>query len=273
MNPPAFEVQGFDSADPVNGEFQYLLPQWPLPPGVKSIITTRVGQPMGAAGKLLNALDDSDECQQQVLGNRCDLAAQLALVQPLPWLVQEHGIRVVDAAAAIKHPSQRNADACVSRAPGQACVIQTADCLPVLLCNDDGSVVAAAHAGWRGLVAGVLGETVVAMGVDAEAISAYLGPAISQQHFEVGSEVRDTFLVGAQGDDQALTEACFIPSKNRPGHYYADLYQLARIQLHGLGVTRIYGGDYCTYADTERFYSYRREGQTGRMASLIWIES
>ena len=273
MNPPAFDVQGLGAVDPVNGGFQYLIPQWPLPTGVKSIITTRVGQPMGAAGKLLNALDDSDECQQQVLRNRRDLAEQLALAQPLPWLVQEHGVRVVDAAAAIKHESQRHADACVSRVPGLACVIQTADCLPVLLCNDDGSVVAAAHAGWRGLVAGVLGETVAVMGVDAETISAYLGPAISQQHFEVGSEVRETFLAGAQRDDQALTEACFVSSKTRSGYYYADLYQLARIQLRRLGVTRIYGGDYCTYADTERFYSYRREGQTGRMASLIWIES
>jgi len=114
---------------------------------------------------------------------------------------------------------------------------------------------------------------VAAMSVDAETISAYLGPAISQQHFEVGSEVREAFLAGAKRDDQALTEACFVLSKNRPGHYYADLYQLARIQLRGLGVTGIYGGDYCTYADTERFYSYRREGKTGRMASLIWIQS
>jgi len=269
VNPPAFEVQGFD---PANFQFQYLLPQWPLPPGVKSIITTREGQPAGARGKLLNALDDSDQCQQQVFRNLCDLAEQLALVQPLPWLVQEHGVRVVDAAA-IKHQSQRIADACVSRTPGQACVIQTADCLPVLLCNDDGSVVAAAHAGWRGLVAGVLGETVGAMAVKPATLSAYLGPAISQQHFEVGSEVRETFLVGAQRNDQALTEACFVPAKHRSGHYYADLYQLARIRLRRLGVTRIYGGDDCTYADTERFYSYRREGQTGRMASLIWIES
>ena len=254
-------------------ECPVLIPDWPLPPGVKSAITTCQGQPAGAQGKLLNFLDDSDACQQQVLSNRRDLAAQLGLTQALPWLVQEHGIRVVDAAEVIKHKSQRNADACVSRTPGIACVIQTADCLPVLFSSDDGSVVAAAHAGWRGLVAGVLGATVAAMAIETSAISAYLGPAISQQHFEVGGEVKEAFLAKAQPADQRSTEACFIPSKDRPNYYYADLYQLARIQLHGLGVTRIYGGDFCTYADTERFYSYRRQGQTGRMASLIWIES
>jgi YfiH family protein len=254
-------------------EFPVLIPNWPLPPGVKSVITTCQGQPAGAQGKLLNFLDDSDACRQQVLRNRRDLAEQLALTQPLPWLVQEHGIRVVDAVDVIKHKSQRNADACVSRTPGLACVIQTADCLPVLLSRDDGSVVAAAHAGWRGLVAGVLGATVAAMAGEASAISAYLGPAISQQHFEVGGEVREVFLEKAQPIEQRLTDACFLASKDRPGHYYADLYQLARIQLRGLGVTRIYGGDFCTYTDTARFYSYRRQGQTGRMASLIWIES
>lgn len=259
-------------------ELPVLIPDWPLPPGVTSVITTCQGQPDGAQGKLLNFLDDSDACRQQALRNRRDLAEQLALAKPLPWLVQEHGIRVVDAVDAIQHKSQRNADACVSRTPGLACVIQTADCLPVLFSSDDGSVVAAAHAGWRGLVAGVLSATVAAMAGEASAISAYLGPAISQQYFEVGGEVRQAFLAKALETDPLetdplSTEACFIPSKDRPGHFYADLYQLARIQLRGLGVTRIYGGDFCTYADTERFYSYRRQGQTGRMASLIWIES
>ena len=254
-------------------DYSVLIPDWPLPPGVKSVITTCQGQLAGAGGKLLNFLDDSGECRQQVLRNRRDLAAQLGLTQALPWLVQEHGIRVVDAVDAIRHKSPLSADACVSRTPGLACVIQTADCLPVLFSNDDGSVVAAAHAGWRGLVAGVLGATVAAMAGETSAISAYLGPAISQRHFEVGGEVREAFLAKAPQTDELSTEACFIPSKDRPGHYYADLYQLARIQLRGLGVKRIHGGDFCTYADTERFYSYRRQGQTGRMASVIWIAS
>ncbi|MBL4781321.1 MAG: peptidoglycan editing factor PgeF [Porticoccaceae bacterium] len=275
MNPPSISVQepNTQGFNPQGFEFQYLLPDWPLPPGVKSVITTCQGQPVGAEGKLLNCLDDSDGCRQQVRRNRRDLQAQLALTQPLPWLLQEHGIGVVDAVDAIKNKSQLGADACVSRAPGLACVIQTADCLPVLFSRDDGSVVAAAHAGWRGLAAGVLGATVAAMAGEAAAISAYLGPAISQNHFEVGGEVREVFVANALGAEQALTEACFEPSKTRPGHYYADLYELARIQLRRLGLTRIFGGDYCTYADTERFYSYRRQGQhTGRMASLIWIE-
>ncbi|MBQ0718747.1 MAG: peptidoglycan editing factor PgeF [Gammaproteobacteria bacterium] len=254
--------------------YQYLIPDWPLPRGVRSVITTCQGQPHGAQGKLLNFLDDSDACRQQVWRNRGDLLVQLGLDQPPPWLVQEHGISVHDAAEAIKQPPPLNGDACVSRVPGLACVIQTADCLPVLLCNDAGSVVAAAHAGWRGLVAGVLAATVAAMDVEAATISAYLGPAISQQHFEVGAEVRAAFLAKGESADQVLTEACFIHSKARPGHFYADLYQLARIQLRRLGVRRIYGGGFCTYGDGERFYSYRREGQrTGRMASLIWIEN
>ena len=268
-----------NSAHPTSkaGDFQYLLADWPLPPGVKSIITTCEGQPDGARGKLLNFLDDSAECRQQVWRNRGDLAEQLGLTQPPLWLVQEHGVRVVDASEQIEQLKQKpllNADTCVSRSPGLACVIQTADCLPVLFCRDDGSVVAAAHAGWRGLAAGVLTATVVAMGGDASAISVYLGPAISQQHFEVGGEVRAEFLAIANSAEQRSTEACFIAADLRPGHYYADLYQLARIQLRGLGVENIYGGDYCTYDDTDRFYSYRRQGQqTGRMASLIWIEN
>ena len=250
------------------------MPGWPLPPGVRSVITTCQGQLAGAQGKLLNFLDETDECQQQVWRNRRSLAVQLGLNQPLPWLVQEHGIRVVDAVDAIKQNSPLHADACVSRAQGLACVIQTADCLPVLFRSDDGSVVAAAHAGWRGLVAGVISATVTAMGGETSAISAYLGPAISQKYFEVGGEVREAFLAKALETDQVSTEDCFMSSKTRLGHYYADLYQLARIQLRRLGVTRIYGGDFCTYADTERFYSYRRQGaRTGRMASVIWIES
>lgn len=274
MNPPRSRVSepGSSGFNPQDFEFQCLLPDWPLPSGVKSVITTCQGQPAGSEGKLLNFLDASAEGKQLALRNRRDLAEQLALDPLLPWLAQVHGIRVVDAAEALQHPSVLHADACISRTPGLACVILTADCLPVLFSSADGSVVAAAHAGWRGLVAGVLGTTVAAMGGEASTISAYLGPAISQQHFEVGGEVREAFLARAQSAEVALTEACFSPSTIRPTHFYADLYELARIRLHRLGVSQIYGGDYCTYADTERFYSYRRQGQTGRMASLIWIE-
>lgn len=262
-------------------EFAYFVPSWPLPRDVKSVVTVRQcvsGQAMTArTDKLLNVLDEGELCRRAVERNRLCLAEQLALQHPLPWLVQEHGIRVIDAAQYADLASsglQPRADACVSRTPGLACVIQSADCLPVLFSSDDGSVVAAAHAGWRGLAKGVLGETVQAMGVDPAFLSAYLGPGISQAHFEVGAEVKEAFLEGAEDESgKQAVEECFLDSAHKRGHFFADLYQLARLQLRSLGVSRIYGGDCCTYVEALRFYSYRREGQTGRMASLIWIEA
>ncbi len=223
--------------------------------------------------KLFNFLDENQVCQQEVWRNRQDLAVQLGLTSPPQWLIQEHGVRVAEASEKTHMPhASLVADACVSRSLGHACVIQSADCLPVLLSSLDGSVVAAAHAGWRGLAAGVVEATVKAMGIEPACLSAYLGPAISQSHFEVGSEVREAFLGSVEGN-KALIERCFIPSVSKPGYFLADLYQLASLELRNLGITRIFGGDYCTYADSERFYSYRRQGQTGRMVSMIWIDS
>ena len=140
----------------------------------------------------------------------------------------------------------------------------TADCLPVLFCDDAGSVVAAAHAGWRGLLAGVLEATVAAMGVAAPTLLAYLGPAIGPRAFEVGDEVRSAFVAA----DAALA-AAFTPAL--PGKWLADIYLLARLRLAALGLARVYGGDFCTYRDADRFFSYRRDAQTGRMASMIWL--
>jgi hypothetical protein len=145
----------------------------------------------------------------------------------------------------------------------------TADCLPVLFCSVDGDVVAAAHAGWRGLVAGVLESTVAAMTASPERVLAWMGPAIGPTAFEVGEEVRQAFLSSARPAESAVIAACFVPVENRPGHYLADLYALARVRLHALGLTRVSGGSFCTHSDAKRFFSYRRDGQTGRMASLI----
>jgi YfiH family protein len=177
------------------------------------------------------------------------------------WLRQAHGIHVVY----LDHPGFRSeGDAATTRTPNIVCSIKVADCMPVLLADDAGTVIGAAHAGWRGLCAGVLEATLAAMRVPGERIMAWLGPAIGPKVYEVGDEVRAMFV----GRDPAAA-AAFSP--NRPGHWLLDLYAVARQRLRGQGVERIFGGDYCTYSDAKRFYSYRRDGTTGRMAAFIWL--
>ena len=188
------------------------------------------------------------------------------------WLTQVHGSRVVDAARASGVPE---ADASLTGERGVVCAVQTADCLPVLFCDSNGTTVGAAHAGWRGLAAGVLENTVASMrDVGAGEILAWLGPAIGPAHFEVGEDVRQAFVERfidlGLGADQA--RAAFHPVAGVTAKYLADIYLLARSALQRIGVTRISGGDLCTVSDTQRFYSYRRDRVTGRMASLIWIK-
>jgi YfiH family protein len=175
------------------------------------------------------------------------------------WLHQVHGSAVVDVGYFAKPP---RADASVGRHPGDVCIVQTADCLPVLFCSCDGTTVAAAHAGWRGLAAGVLENTVASMNVVAGDVTVWLGPAISQASFEVGEEVRAAFV---DHDQNAAT--CF--TRNARGRWQADLYALARQRLNSSGVTRIHGGGCCTYRDEARFFSYRREPRAGRMLTYI----
>jgi len=177
------------------------------------------------------------------------------------WLNQVHGVDVIDVGSYSTPP---NADASVGRHPGDVCVVKTADCLPVLLCTHDGAQVAAVHAGWRGLAAGVIEAAVEAMDAPPGEMLAWLGPAISQPAFEVGAEVREAFI----GRDPAA-EAFF--QANARGRWQADLYGLARLRLAGLGVGRVSGGGLCTYADSDRFYSYRRDGATGRLVSFVAI--
>lgn len=177
------------------------------------------------------------------------------------WLEQVHGVDVVPAADYATPP---RADGSVSKDPLHACVVRTADCLPVLLCTDDGAAVAAAHAGWRGLAAGVIENAVTALGATENQVMAWLGPAISQASFEVGSEVREAFLYH---DENA--SRCF--ERNSSGRWQADLYALARQRLAALGVTRVYGGGFCTLQDRQRFYSYRRNPECGRMVSFIGL--
>jgi hypothetical protein len=194
-----------------------------------------------------------------VAANRASLRRQLP-AEP-GWLRQVHSARVVE----LGRESNPEADAAVTRRAGEVCVVLTADCLPVLFCDRAGSVVAAAHAGWRGLANGVLEATVAAMQVPSDDILAWLGAAIGPQAFEVGDEVRQAFVA-----QHAEAAAAFVP--HAPGKWLADIYRLARIRLNHVGVQAIYGGGRCTYTEADSFYSYRRDGVTGRMASLVWLE-
>ena len=237
----------------------WIVPDWDAPTSVKSLITTRHGGVSLPPFDSLNLGDHVNDNPHAVAQNRTILR-QLLPSEPL-WLKQVHGTGVANADNATENPE---ADASVAHARNSVCVVMTADCLPVLLCNDAGTAVAAAHAGWRGLVSGVIERSVEAMAVSPDSIMAYLGPAIGPAAFEVGDEVRLEFMEHAPAAQQA-----FVP--HGPGKWLADIYLLARQRLNALGVTRVYGGDACTYTDKSRFFSYRRDGVTGRMAALIWM--
>ncbi|WIO73636.1 peptidoglycan editing factor PgeF [Porticoccaceae bacterium LTM1] len=245
-----------------------LTPDWPAPAEVKAVLTTRLGGYSEAPWDSFNLGLRTGDDQEHMASNRALLNDATGLGQSPQWLHQVHGKTVVEASA---DGVEREADAAVSRTPGLAAAVLTADCLPVLFCAENGSVVAAAHAGWRGLAGGVLRNTVDAMGVEPGQILAYLGPAISQTHFEVGPEVKAAFQANAinSGHGKEI-DAGFIAGKG--DRLQADIYALAKAELNAIGVNAVYGGNYCTYSQPDLFYSYRRDGVTGRMASLIWIE-
>jgi YfiH family protein len=236
----------------------WLTPQWPASARVKSCVTTRAGGVSAGPFASLNLGDHVGDDPVAVAKNRQRLVSLLGC-RPA-WLSQVHGVAVAEASPELL----LEADASWSATPGAACAIMTADCLPALFCDRAGTRVAAAHAGWRGLAAGVLEATLDALALPADQVLVWLGPAIGAQAFEVGAEVREAFV--AQHPQAA---EAFRPSLNA-GKFMADIYQLARIRLAARGVTAVYGGDFCTYNDP-RFYSYRRSAQTGRFASLIWL--
>lgn len=226
-----------------------LIPEWPAPRNVRALVTTR------AQGNLADHVGDE---KSAVAARRAVLRKHLP-AEPL-WLTQVHGSRCVAVEDA---PAGVEADASFARSANRVCAVLTADCLPVLLCDAAGTVVAAAHAGWRGLLGGVIEATVGAMAVPPQDLLAWLGPAIGPAVFEVGEEVRIAFVADAPDAFSAFTA--------RPGgKWLCDLYLLARQRLARLGVVRVFGGGRCTFAETALFYSYRREHETGRMASLIW---
>lgn len=243
-------------------------PFWPAPASVLALCTTRQGGHSAAPYASYNLAHHVGDNASAVSANRAMLAAALPGGAQLSWLEQVHGTAAVEAQPGAPLAI---ADAQWSRRRGVACTVMTADCLPVLFCSTTGEIVAAAHAGWRGLLAGVLEATVAAMCVPAENVLAWLGPAIGPTAFEVGPDVREAFLAVDGPLDTRHVENCFVPNAQRDGHWFADLYALARQRLAACGVTRVFGGEYCTYRDDNRFFSFRRDGQTGRMASLILL--
>ncbi|HGN1706826.1 TPA: purine nucleoside phosphorylase YfiH [Providencia rettgeri] len=240
-----------------------IFPDWPQPKNVASCSTTRAGGVSLPPFNSLNLGDHVGDDPNAVSENRQYLEKLAQLPQQPVWLEQVHGTHVLHLDG--NEVLNKQADAVYSDQVGQVCAIMTADCLPVLFCNKAGTEVAAAHAGWRGLCHGVLENTISQFISPANEIMAWLGPAIGAEKFEVGGEVKDAFV--NQSSDLA---SAFIPYNNK---YLADIYLLARKKLQAAGIFSIYGGDFCTVTDANRFFSYRREGKTGRMASLIWVSN
>lgn len=251
------------SAHELPGGAAILTPEWPAPGGVRAAFTLRSGGVSAPPFDTLNVGAHVGDAAQSVAENRRLIRAALTLPEEPVWMEQVHGLDVLDLDAAARTAAAGVADAALTRARGRVCAVQVADCLPVLFAVRDGSAVAAAHAGWRGLAAGVLEATMRALAVGPERLIAWLGPAIGQAHFEVGEKVRRAFLAR----DAAAAHA-FVP--NARGRWQCDLVGLARGRLQTLGVTAIFGGAWCTYADAARFFSFRRDGRCGRMAALIW---
>jgi len=241
----------------------FFIPEWPVPSNIKSIQTLRSGGKSEGSHYSFNLATHVNDDINAVNFNRALLNQHLPNV-PF-WLNQTHSSNVVELPASIL-----NADASFTKDKYIVCVVQTADCLPLLVTNIKGTIVAAIHAGWRGLLNGVIENTLHKMNLPANELLVWLGPAISQNHFEVGCDVKNSFCEKHYEAEKAFQSI----SKQK---WLADIYVLAKIRLHAYGVTQIYGAsmtdDYCTYAQHEDYFSYRRDGETGRMASLIWIES
>lgn len=241
----------------------WLRPDWQAPAVVRALSTTRAGGVSRGGYASLNLAEHVGDQPAAVQQNRALLRTRAELPAEPMWLNQVHGTTVCTLDKSLACPPE--ADAAVSVQAGLVCAVMTADCLPILLCDRAGTVVAAVHAGWRGLAAGVVEAAVAQMARPSSQLMAWIGPAIGPEHFEVGGEVRDGFC-----DANAQAASAFQPSP--AGRWLADLPALARQRLAGLGLWRVSGGGFCTYSDAGRFFSYRREGMTGRMATLIWLE-
>ena len=239
---------------------RWLAPDWPAPPNVRALTTLRGGGFSAGPYESLNLAAHVGDAPAAVARNRERLLSAAGIPTEPCWLEQVHGARAIDADD--WRPGVE-ADAIVAKRPGQVCVVLTADCLPLLLCDRSGSQVAAVHAGWRGLADGVIEAAVRALSVEPRRLLAWLGPAIGPDAFEIGGEVRERFV----GADPAAS-ALFRPG--RTGRWLADIYGLARMRLRAAGVDAVHGGGHCTVRQAGDYYSYRRDGATGRMASLVW---
>ena len=248
-----------------NNGTPFIYPDWPAPNNVNAAMTTRHGGVSQSPFSAMNLGTHVDDRPDNVLKNRAILKQSLQLSSEPLWLNQIHGTEVIEHSSCFLGS---DADAVYTHRANAVCAVMTADCLPVLFCNRQGTAIAAAHAGWRGLQAGILEQSIVKMDCHTDDILVWLGAAIGPNAFEVGNEVREAFI-----SVHARSEAAFILKNKQQSKWLADIYQLATVHLteFGIAAENIYEGGHCTYTDDETFFSYRREARTGRMASLIWL--
>ena len=245
-----------------HSEVSFIQPDWPAPTTVRAFTSTRAGGISLSPYSSFNLAQHVGDDNGHVAHNRSILEQQLDLPGEPRWLKQVHGTVLLDLD---QNGTSIEADGSFTSIANKICAVLTADCLPVLMCSRAGDKVAVLHAGWRGLAAGIIGKGMAAMAVESSQLLVWLGPAIGPKNFEVGAEVYQAFVGQTAG-----AEVAFEPGE--ADHWRANLYHLACLQLSELGVQHIYGGDFCTYADRDQFYSYRRDGVTGRMATLIWLQ-
>ena len=241
----------------------WITPNWPAPPGVCAVTTTRSGGESRPPYASLNLGARTGDAPAVVARNRARVRSELGIAQEPCWLDQVHGSNVVRA---VRYHRAPRADASIGEAGSPPCAVLTADCLPIVFCDTAGTRIGIAHAGWRGLANGVIASCIACMDRAGADLLAWLGPAIGPESYEVGAEVRDACLAAAPGAHHS-----FVPSPARTGRWLANLYAIAARQLESLGVEHIYGGGFCTYRDRSRFFSHRRDGMTGRFATLAWI--